>query len=431
MGRGGAPAAPAGRPGRGGERPRGGACADSGLCRSPLGRKSRILVTSRPAGYTRLGDFAEFTLKPLQGREEARAFLESWLHALRPEWDAAHQAQTLVERLEAQPALRNLLDNPLILRLAAYQYARTGEVARNRAALYAAYLEEAWERAVRRMVPAAEREAWRRQQEIGVQQVCFAAAEALAWHFHTDGKRDEPSARQALVQLGAAHDEAEAQGHLEWLRTGMGLVVQAGGELVFSHTTFREYLVARRLQRAWERDAGRTWKFLRPRLHLPAWREPLQLVAAALPPAQAEALLRRVLTARSPYEHSLHRDLFRAAELAGAGALIPPRLREEMRQRLSRALRDENWRVRWAAAKALGKLGDAQAVPALLAALQDEDWRVRVAAAEALGKLGDAQAVPALIAALRDEDADMRRAAVEALGKLGDAQAVPALLAAL
>jgi HEAT repeat protein len=64
----------------------------------------------------------------------------------------------------------------------------------------------------------------------------------------------------------------------------------------------------------------------------------------------------------------------------------------------------------------LGKLGDPQAVPALIQALGDSDWDdVRRAAAEALGKLGDPQAVPALsVWAHAGEDA--ARDALQTLG---------------
>ncbi|OYT68825.1 MAG: hypothetical protein CFK49_12785, partial [Armatimonadetes bacterium JP3_11] len=44
------------------------------------------------------------------------------------------------------------------------------------------------------------------------------------------------------------------------------------------------------------------------------------------------------------------------------------------------------------------------AVPALMQALRDEDKDVRFAACEALGAIGDASAVPALIKALGDRD---------------------------
>jgi ubiquinone biosynthesis protein UbiJ len=95
------------------------------------------------------------------------------------------------------------------------------------------------------------------------------------------------------------------------------------------------------------------------------------------------------------------------------------------------ALRDAHWYGRWVAARALGRVGDAQAVPALLEALRGSDVRVRGAAARALGQVGDAQVVPALIEALRDTFRYVRRAAAEALGQVGDAQVVPALIEAL
>jgi HEAT repeat protein len=106
------------------------------------------------------------------------------------------------------------------------------------------------------------------------------------------------------------------------------------------------------------------------------------------------------------------------------------------------ALRDEDWRVREVAASALGKIGDERAVKPLIIALGDKDeaaskfglffedipqtavffevkdWRVRAAAASALGKIGDKRAVEPLIAALRDEYRCVREAAACALEKI-------------
>jgi bilin biosynthesis protein len=83
---------------------------------------------------------------------------------------------------------------------------------------------------------------------------------------------------------------------------------------------------------------------------------------------------------------------------------------------LREALKDQNKDVRCAAAKALAKLGE-PAIPALREALKDkEDWRVRRAAAEALGNLGDRESIPALREALKDKDSGIRCAAAEALG---------------
>jgi len=50
--------------------------------------------------------------------------------------------------------------------------------------------------------------------------------------------------------------------------------------------------------------------------------------------------------------------------------------------------------------------------------IKDEKWGVREAAAWALGKIGDQQAVPALLETLKDEDEDVRWAATMALWKL-------------
>jgi HEAT repeat protein len=78
------------------------------------------------------------------------------------------------------------------------------------------------------------------------------------------------------------------------------------------------------------------------------------------------------------------------------------------------------------AAVALGKLGDERAVPALITALRAHHHS-RVGAAIALGQLNCADAVPALIHALADREPNVQAMAAGALGKLGDARALPAL----
>jgi phycocyanobilin lyase subunit alpha len=77
---------------------------------------------------------------------------------------------------------------------------------------------------------------------------------------------------------------------------------------------------------------------------------------------------------------------------------------------LIRALEDEADRTeaggypfRRNAARALGKLGDRRAVPALIEALSCSDFYVREAAAQSLELLGDPSGIPALIALLQDQ----------------------------
>jgi HEAT repeat protein len=76
--------------------------------------------------------------------------------------------------------------------------------------------------------------------------------------------------------------------------------------------------------------------------------------------------------------------------------------------------------VRRRAADALGKIGDAQAIPGLLKLVEDSDSYVRSSAADALGKIGDAQAIPGLLKLVEHSDSDVRRRAADALGKIGD-----------
>jgi HEAT repeat protein len=93
------------------------------------------------------------------------------------------------------------------------------------------------------------------------------------------------------------------------------------------------------------------------------------------------------------------------------------------------ALADGNALVREAAAQSLGAIGTEQAVEPLLELLQrgSEDRIVRTAAAEALGKLRASAATTPLCAALRDPVWHVRYAAAVALGRIGDPSACEAL----
>ncbi|XHX77547.1 MAG: HEAT repeat domain-containing protein [Stenomitos frigidus ULC029] len=92
------------------------------------------------------------------------------------------------------------------------------------------------------------------------------------------------------------------------------------------------------------------------------------------------------------------------------------------------------------AARALGKLGDRRAVPALVRALECSDFYVREAAAQALETLGDVSCLPRLIELLNNQVPGTLpaleppqliqpfEAILEALGTLGAIAAVPVIL---
>jgi len=75
-----------------------------------------------------------------------------------------------------------------------------------------------------------------------------------------------------------------------------------------------------------------------------------------------------------------------------------------------------------AAARGLGRIGDVQAVPALIDLAGDgsRDQEARAAAAAALGSIGDASAVGSIEPLAQDEDWSLRAAATLALARLGD-----------
>lgn len=83
------------------------------------------------------------------------------------------------------------------------------------------------------------------------------------------------------------------------------------------------------------------------------------------------------------------------------------------------------------AAAALGRVGDRQAVPALIQAMiEDQAAPVRGACAEVLGRLADPASRAALRAALQDSDAVVRDKAQRALGQLAPSGQLPVASAA-
>jgi len=400
--------------------------------RSPKTTGCRLVVSSRPAGYHSLTPpFRDYWLLSL-GDEGARcAFLSGWLGHLTglAERDVKKMADDLLKKASAQPALRRLLDNPLLLRLLAEAAAAAREhpagaqqVAqlKSRAQLYENYFAIIWRRSAKRGLGEAREGRWHESPFAKV-------AEALAWHLQSGGTSDGQACGEALCKMPgvACQNKEQALTMFSALREKMGLLVQNEGRWGFAHLTMAEALIAKRLRRAWDANQKRTKEFLKLRLHLPEWREPLLLFFAALEGKQAQAFSAWLeKSAKSTSEKELHRDSRLAVSLwserGGSPALLA-------------YLEHRHERVRKAAAKALGEIRDPAAVPALEKALvDDEAWGVRIAAAKALGEIRDPAAVPALEKALGDDEArEVREAAAAALGEIKGKAAVEALIRAL
>ncbi|NBD07812.1 HEAT repeat domain-containing protein [Corallococcus silvisoli] len=82
---------------------------------------------------------------------------------------------------------------------------------------------------------------------------------------------------------------------------------------------------------------------------------------------------------------------------------------------------------------ALGRIGDARAVPSLVPLLRSKDNYTRIEAIQVLGALKATPAVDSLIQLATDEAAEpfLNKKAIEALGQIGDPRAVPALMRTL
>ncbi len=95
---------------------------------------------------------------------------------------------------------------------------------------------------------------------------------------------------------------------------------------------------------------------------------------------------------------------------------------------LAREMIADNYRVRVAAVRELGKIGNDQAVSLLCDAMGDPRKQVRARAAQYLGRLRASQAVGVLASALHDRAGTVRKHAVDAVGKAADADTALTLL---
>src|SRR5262249_12737912 len=86
--------------------------------------------------------------------------------------------------------------------------------------------------------------------------------------------------------------------------------------------------------------------------------------------------------------------------------------------------------VRASAVFALGRIAKGNAAEGVRAALSDTHFVVRIAAARMVGPAKDREAIGRLMQMVRNDEPPARRQAATALGEIGDASAVPALLAA-
>ncbi|MBC1189447.1 HEAT repeat domain-containing protein [Microcystis aeruginosa BLCCF108] len=104
-----------------------------------------------------------------------------------------------------------------------------------------------------------------------------------------------------------------------------------------------------------------------------------------------------------------------------------------MRRRLENALKDSPWYVRdskFNAAELLGKIGNPESISALSAALDDSEKRIKESAEYALRKV-DKEDRHILIFGMIDREEAFRGWALKALGEIGNSEALPTIIRAL
>lgn len=139
------------------------------------------------------------------------------------------------------------------------------------------------------------------------------------------------------------------------------------------------------------------------------------------PRSRAEALAR--LPSEPGVLINIHRGLFPATwDLTLLGQKATPALRQAL-------IGNTNAQVRFKAAQVLTQLRDTSALPELHRAVTDWSPLVRGQAIRALAEVGNAYSVPHLVKRIEDEQETLgnRIAAVRALGRIGDPTAAPAV----
>ena len=245
--------------------------------------KCRLVVTSRPAGYTgemRLEGFAHAHIDLLSD-EAVRTFLARWCKALYSENPGAAdtQCRDLLSALQQRPAIRRLARNAVMLTALAVVAWNQRRLPEQRSDLYESVIH--W------LSHAREKKSGREKPERAVE---LLQNLALAMQDDPEGVRNEVPNRWAADRLAGewssgpvtAKAIAAASSFLEAEKLDSGIIVGRGDNIQFWHRTFQEFLSARCI--AGLPDIGQQELLWRspPKLYLPEWREVILLLAGVL-----------------------------------------------------------------------------------------------------------------------------------------------------
>ncbi len=369
-----------------------------------LGFAEQTVQPLTPRDSVRLVEqlYRAYAIRDGVGEAEARKkFLER---------DYAERAARLKAVLNRNTRLRDLAENPLLLSLIVLVHSVRLEFPEERHILYRDCVEILTERWRDRKKGELQLASARRDELNLEQKIILLRALALEiQQQRSDGSEGQvPLLRTRAERIIADHLPnlipallpaepnarylacvEKAQAWLEGVKQESGILREIGtdketgeGLVTFSHLTFQEYLAADALSKT----LGVPTPLL-DSLANPVWEEVTLLYMAMPPHEHANFIAEQLL--HSPRAASV----FTAARALTEKVMLQARWRDETLERLqhiARARETTDGVERARAAELMNELALSQFVPTLVAIVDtDSEFRVRLAAAQALGKLGD------------------------------------------
>ncbi len=442
--------------------------------------KNRFVVSSRIQGYRGIPHFASGFVEAYVNEfsdEDVQAFVTNWYLAvkgtLRSPLDrqrADEMSQDLLRAVTANPKVRQLAKNPLLLSTIALVHYNRVQLPEQRAELYdecTGFLLGFWDsskgiHADEKIKQLLGEDFDRNAKRELLEPIAFWFHEQRSESFMADRKILQAKLAEELVQITGEKSTDKlnlvAGFLLDSARERSGLLIEReNGSFAFSHLTFQEYLTARYL--AYRTDCT---DFVLSHLHESWWREVILLIAGHLggennrwAREQTTQLIDSIRNAGSEYENYLKRDLFLAAKcLIDVGPMgVHGWLRNEIADELLNIYQNAKYSLlRAEAFEHLAKMrseqhnaelrrmhlgplrnerqandelielskSDAIVIEDLLGLLNERHYEVRVVAIRALGQIGksDAHVIDALVEQLEDKSYNVRAEAARVLGQL-------------
>lgn len=422
-----------------------------------------LIVTSRIVGYGGgfVADAKEVEIVPFNP-EQLQQYIKTWfVNAAEFIQDETVSASRLIEELQRRPQIQGLAQNPLLLSLICSLYqVKELTLPTRRVQLYqkaVEYMLKEW------------RHHNRKQQSEGKILAKIRCLETVAYWFSCQGQ-EIFTADELYEEIEAYLQGENAVREFQNYPTGelMAELTEEDGIIqkltpdsknyLFLNRTFQEYFTAAYLNRVMGRDPQQGMALVRAHLWEYDWHETLTLLAGLLknPIPLLEGITKEkddifgsllLLAGRClaecenlshPVSEAICDRLYKlwhrypSLNFISSTVVTLAQNNLQMSQKFqTAALGDSAFYVGSDAAVALGKIGNPEAVSALIAALGDSVFYVGSDAAEALGKIGTPEAVAALIAALGHSDWEVGSDAAEVLGEIGTPEAVTALTSAL